>query len=87
MPASRIPYEPTGEPMVDGERPEPALPPVTSQNAAPASNVVPLPARADISRASDEDAAYKELIAFIAANKDDDTACSFLPVAEFSEGR
>jgi len=77
MTTSHIPYEPTGQPMVDGERPEPALP----------NNVVPLPARAEISRSSDEDAAYKELIAFIAANKDEDTACSFLPVAEFSEGR
>ncbi len=71
------PYDPIGAPMAGGERPEPALP----------ANVVPLPERPEVSRVSDEDAAYAELIAFIAANKDDDTECKFLPPDAFAEGR
>ncbi|MEQ1731594.1 MAG: hypothetical protein ABL982_24750 [Vicinamibacterales bacterium] len=70
-------YDPFGAPMVGGERPEPELP----------SNVVPLPKRPEVSRVSDEVAAYAELIAFIAANKDEDTECNFLPPETFAEGR
>ncbi len=70
-----LPYQPHGEPMVDGERAEPTL----------SSNVVVLP-RGDAAGGSD-DAAYKELIEFIAKFKDDDTECSHLTPEDFLEGR
>ncbi|NOU06019.1 MAG: hypothetical protein HOO99_07535 [Hyphomicrobiaceae bacterium] len=75
MTSTPLPYQPQGAPMVDGERAEPTLP----------SNVVALP-RGDASRGSDDDAAYKELIAFIAEFKDDDTECNHLTPEDFSEG-